>query len=99
VHRIVLFSLYEFYFDGFSYEVFNEAISTLCMLYHLIFAHRGFLGDDILRAYTCLSWCFLLNFRIGFLRSFILIYQCISKFFPTGVFKIKYYDEHGVSRR
>jgi hypothetical protein len=64
VHRIVLFSLYEFYFDGFSYEVFNESISTLCMLYHLIFSttlcmlyqviflHRGLLGDDILRTYT-----------------------------------------------
>jgi hypothetical protein len=42
VHRIVLFSLYEFYFDGFSYKVFNEATSALCMLYHLIFPHRGF---------------------------------------------------------
>jgi hypothetical protein len=28
------------------------------------------------------------------LRSFILIYQCISKFFPTGFFKMKYYNEH-----
>jgi hypothetical protein len=49
VHRIVLFSLYEFYFDGLSYEVFNEAMSVLCMLYHLIFPHRGFLGDDIFK--------------------------------------------------
>jgi MFS family permease len=68
----------------FQYKVFNEAIPALCMLYHLIFPHRGFLGDDILRAYTLLSWCFLLYFPIGFLRSFILIYQCTSKFFPQG---------------
>jgi hypothetical protein len=82
---IVLYSfLYEFYFEGFSYKVFSEAISALCMLYHLIFSHKGFLGDDILRVYTWLSWCFLLYFPIGFLRSFILIYQCTSKFFPQG---------------
>jgi hypothetical protein len=50
---IVLYSfLYMSFTQGFSYKVFNEAISALCMLYHLIFPHRGFLGDDILRAYT-----------------------------------------------
>jgi hypothetical protein len=54
------------------------------MLYQVIFLHRGLLGDDILRTYTWLSWCFRLYFPIRFLRSFILIYQCISKFFPQG---------------
>jgi hypothetical protein len=28
--------------EGFSYKVFNEAMSALCMLYHLIFPRRGF---------------------------------------------------------
>jgi hypothetical protein len=62
VHRIVLFSLYEFYFDGFSYKVFNEAISALCMLYHLIFPHRGFLGDD-LDYHGVFSYIFPLGFK------------------------------------
>jgi hypothetical protein len=34
------------FFDGFSYEVFNEAISTLCMLYHLVF-NRLMNGDPL----------------------------------------------------
>jgi hypothetical protein len=38
--------------EGFSYKVFNEAISALCMLYHLIFSPPGFFRDDILWTYT-----------------------------------------------
>jgi hypothetical protein len=93
VHRIVLFSLYEFYFDGFSYEVFNEAISALCMSYHLVFPHRIFLRWYC-KGIHMIIMVFSPIFSHWVLRRFILIYQCISKFFPTGVFKIKYYDEH-----
>jgi hypothetical protein len=67
VHRIVLFSLYEFYFDGFSYEVFNEAISALCMPYHLVFPTGVFL-EMILYGHThdyhgVFSYIFPLGFK------------------------------------
>jgi hypothetical protein len=88
LYYIALFSLYEFYFKVFSYKVFNEAISALYIC-HIIqfFPLKVFFGDDILRhCYNDYHGVSPL-FSHWVLRSFILIYQSIPKFFPTGFFE------------
>ena len=60
-HHIALFSLYEFFPLGFSYKVFNEAISTKDYVISSIFLHRGF-------------WWTILEYKMHFTLFFMWVF-------------------------
>ena len=96
VSLISLFSFYEFFLWGFSYKVFNEAISTQGHVISSIFP-MGFLVDD---TRTCIALFSLCEFSVwGF--SYKVFdeampaqrYMLYHLFSPTGVFG-RWYLKH-----
>ena len=89
-HHIALFSLYEFFPLGFSYKVFNEAISTKDYVISSIFLHRGFWWTILeYKMHFTLFFMWVFPFEVSHIK--FLMRQCQHK----GICYIIYFSPPG----
>ena len=91
-HHIALFSLYEFFPLGFSYKVFNEAISTQGYVISSIFPHMGF-WRVILWHILCKFSIYAFSYKVFDEAMPTQRYMLYHLVFPTRVFG-RWYLKH-----